>query len=288
MHSTLKMLGALAVSSFTAASAFAADLGSPDPTPPVSYQLPGVPERQFYVRGDIGIAQFAFGEFSQRELAENGGEFISRSIGDAVTIGAGIGWQINHRLRFDLTGEYRSTAEVKALDNLTGRLLVPAGTLQANTHYTGELSSYVGLMNAYWDMFRWRGFTPYVGAGIGLAVNTLSGMTTLSTATFIDDLTGDVTNVVDPGHAKSHSQTNLAWALMAGTSYDISANAKFDLGYRYMNLGSGSTASSGFIECVCGTVGSPLKISDIESHEFRIGIRWSPTADAPRSYEPLK
>ena len=32
---------------------------------------------------------------------------------------------------------------------------------------------------------------------------------------------------------------------MAGASYDLSTNAKLDLGYRYINLGSGGAAMTG-------------------------------------------
>ena len=289
MRTTLRVLASLTSAVVTPAAVWAADLATSVPAYGPSYEIPAQSQRRFYVRGDVGIAQFALGKLSQAELGENGGEFVSRSIGDAVTIGTGFGWQINDRVRLDVTGEYRSTAQIKALDNLTGELSAPNpdGTLQSNTLYQGQLSSYVGLLNGYWDMFRFRGFTPYVGAGIGLAVNKVSGMTTMSTATFTDALTGDVTTQIHAGYAKSHSQTNLAWALMAGTSYDLSTNAKLDIGYRYLNLGSGTTASSGFIDCTCGTVGSPLKMADIDAHELRIGIRWSPTYDAPRLVEPM-
>lgn len=287
MRTITRMLTSLSGILFVPVAASAADLNTSIPAYASSYESPAPSQRRFYVRGDVGIAQFAFGKFSQAELSENDGEFVSRSIGDAVTIGAGFGWQLNERLRVDVTGEYRATARIKALDNLTGELSAPNpdGTLQSNTSYEGHLSSYVGLVNGYWDMFRWRGFSPYVGAGIGIAANKVSALTTLSSATFTDALTGDVTTQVHAGYAKSHTQTNLAWALMAGTSYDLSQNAKLDIGYRYINLGSGTTASSGFVDCTCGTVGSPLKMADIDAHEVRIGIRWSPT-DAPRLIEP--
>jgi opacity protein-like surface antigen len=227
-----------------------------------------------YVRGDIGIGRNDTGDFSQEDLAGNGGSFISHSIDDTVFIGAGIGIQVNRRLRFDLTGEYRAGTPFEAIDNLAATLAVPAGDLQANTIYEGRIRSYVGLFNAYWDLFSHRGFTPYLGAGLGFAHNTVDDLDTLSVATFTDAL-GVQTTQVSPGRGGEHSETNLAWALMAGTSYDLAPGAKLDLGYRYLDLGSGLAASSDILECVCGTVGKPLRIDDLESHEFRIGIRWS-------------
>lgn len=280
-----------AIAAATATSAgYAADLGgsknwgSNATSDPYQQQT----HRNLYVRGDVGVGRYDFGNFSQQELSENGGSFISQSIGDTVMIGAGIGVQLNKSFRVDLTGEYRSTAEVKALDNLTATLAVPAGSLQANTLYQGELSAKVGLLNAYWDLFSWRGFTPYVGAGIGLAHVEMRNFTTLSSSTFVDAVTGAATVELNSGVARSKSETNLAWALMAGTSFDLRPNAKLDLGYRYLNLGH-SDVATGDINCPCGTAGSPLNISDLNAHEFRIGIRWM-LDDMTRgvSHVPLK
>lgn len=268
----------------------AADLhGMKDTVPYPTYAAEPLPHRHFYVRGDVGIGRHAFGHFSQDDVTSNGGAFIQNSFGDTIYIGAGFGWQVNPRFRFDLTGEYRSTAQVKAMDNLTAELVGPAGTLQANTLYQGQHSAYVGLLNGYWDLFNWRGFTPYVGAGIGFAHHRMADFTSSSSATFIDAGTGAVTTQLSNGVAHAHTQTNLAWALMAGTSYDISPNGKLDIGYRYLNLGSGISATTGLIDCVCGTVGAPLKVSDLEAHELRIGIRWQ-LGNEPRyaEHRPLK
>jgi opacity protein-like surface antigen len=260
--------------------ALAADLGGTSPTDSLSYEPQSAVHRRFYVRGDVGIGQYSFGTFSQEELAKNRGSFISESIGDTVVLGAGIGVQINQRFRFDLTGEYRSTADIKAMDNLRGTLAAPAGTLQANTVYQGNLSAYVGLLNGYYDVFNWRGFTPYVGAGIGAAHLRMNDITTSSAATFTGVNPADSVVQLTSGLARPNSQTNFAWALMAGTSYDLSPNAKLDIGYRYLNMGSGVSVATGLIDCKCGTIGSPVKLSDLEAHEVRIGIRWMLGADS--------
>ncbi len=305
MHLVTK-LGAAVVAAWTFGFVFpqtfahAADLGAPRESqeiyqPQVEYRPQSAAHRQFYVRGDVGIGRHGFGKFSQADLTANDGEFISRSVGDTVYVGAGLGWQVNSRFRFDLTGEYRSTAQVKALDNLYGDVVDPAtganlGTLQANTHYQANLTAVVGLLNGYWDIANYRGFTPYVGAGLGFAQVRLSDFTSTSQATFTD--TADVQTLQHAsGFSKDHSQFNFAWALMAGTSYDLSPNAKLDLGYRYLNMGSGTSGSTSLLVCTCGTIGQPLKIADLDAHEFRVGVRWllgSDPAPAPAAYQPLK
>ena len=184
----ISIAAVLAASSLYSSSVLAADLGAPRDASAYSPAAIVVPAdaspRQFYVRGDVGIARYGFGSFSQPELTENGGSFISSSIADAATIGAGFGWQLNTRFRVDLTGEYRAKAAVKGMDNLTGELTVPAdSTIQANTLYQGNVSAVAGLMNGYWDVMKWRGFTPYVGAGIGFAHIRMTDFTFVGAAT---------------------------------------------------------------------------------------------------------
>ena len=84
------------------------------------------------------------------------------------------------------------------------------------------------------------------------------------------------------------TRTNLAWALMAGLSYDITSNLKLDLGYRYINLGD---IRSGPIDCVCGQIFPGFKIRNLASNELLIGMRWlfgetGPVALAAPAYTP--
>ncbi|WP_166802534.1 outer membrane protein, partial [Microvirga pakistanensis] len=73
------------------------------------------------------------------------------------------------------------------------------------------------------------GFTPYIGAGIGLARNTLS-----DDVRTIHDATTGIETVERIAGGKDFS---LAWALMAGVGYQLSSNFTLDLGYRYVILG---------------------------------------------------
>lgn len=284
MQKTAAMaLASLATFTLTSHNVGAADLKAPAGVD-VTWEAHS---RRFYVRGDVGVARNTSATFSQQDLADNGGTFLSQSMGDTVLIGAGFGWQFNNRFRIDLTGEYRSKTTIKALDNITAATVDPPGVLQANTLYQGNVSSYVGLINGYFDIVKWRGFTPYVGAGVGIASTSLTGLTTISSASLTDDATGAQILQVTHGYAADRTKTGLAWALMAGTSYDLSPNSKLDLGYRYLNLGS-DIAASNLINCACGTEGSPLKIADVDAHEFRLGIRWLLGEPAAPVYVPMK
>jgi opacity protein-like surface antigen len=254
-----------------AGQSYAADLNRPTFEERMIEASPAL--RQFYVRADLGVARQSVGAFSQSDLSNNGGAFVSKSIGDTVVVGAGLGWQVTERVRFDVTGEYRSSAQVTALDNLSAALTDPDGSLIANTHYQGRMSAIVGLLNGYLDLGTRRGITPYVGAGIGLSHTSTSGFTTSSSATFVDATTGVATTQLTHGVGGGKSQMNFAWALMAGVNVDISTHAKLDIGYRYINLGADVAATTGMFDCVCGVVGQPLKFGDLDAHEIRIGLR---------------
>lgn len=227
-----------------------------------------------YVRGDLGIASYDAGSFSQADVLDRGGRFLENSIDHAVLAGAGFGWRLSKYLRVDLTGEYRVSTDARAIDHVEEVLSSPDGLVTASTTYEGEHTAIVGLANLYVDLVKWQGFTPYIGGGIGLAHNRLKDFTTESNGSFEDFATGAIRSETTSGTAVNASNNSFAWALMAGTSYDLSSDTKLDIGYRYLNLGSDVAATTGLIECHCGTIGSPLKISDLESHDVRIGIRW--------------
>ena len=90
----------------------------------------------------------------------------------------GVGYQFNNWLRFDVTGEYRGGSQFQSLYVLNDAGNTGTGNpTQLADFYRGNISSWVGLVNGYVDLGTWWGITPYVGAGVGLASNTLSGMT---------------------------------------------------------------------------------------------------------------
>lgn len=79
------------------------------------------------------------------------------------------------------------------------------------------------LANVYLDFHNSTAFTPYVGAGIGLAFNYLGY---------------DAHNLTRGGRISfDKHQTNLAWQVGAGVAYHFTENIAVDLAYRYLNLG---------------------------------------------------
>lgn len=79
------------------------------------------------------------------------------------------------------------------------------------------------LANVYYDFHNSTAFTPYIGAGLGLAFNYLGFDTE-----YYDGRGGD---------SMDDRQTNFAWQVGAGVAYAINENIAVDVAYRYLDLG---------------------------------------------------
>ena len=216
----------------------------------------------WYLRGYIGQSNQFVNSISHPSFA-TAPEFTFLDKGgfdSAPFYGAGVGYQWNSWLRTDVTGEYRGKAGFHALDRFYN-----TGTAAYNTNeYTASKSEWVALVNAYIDLGTWWSITPFVGAGVGVAFNTIEH--------FRDN------NIIagGGGFADTGRQTNLAWALHAGASYRASQNFAVELSYRYLNVGNGR---SGILQnldplFVSGNPLAPMTFHTIQSHDLMLGLRW--------------
>lgn len=113
----------------------------------------------------------------------------------------------------------------------------------------GELGVQTLMANAYWDITNVLDFTPYVGAGIGLAfINTSC------------EIEGSGLYV-----RTSDTSTELAAQIGFGCSYFISSNMSADLGYRYLFTGEGNSGHSGW----------RLNADAVRLHQISLGLRIS-------------
>ncbi|MCX7340540.1 MAG: outer membrane beta-barrel protein [Hyphomicrobiales bacterium] len=284
MGSLKSLAVAGAVMMATASYATAGDLPAPPPPGP-GFDAPlrgTVSSAGLYLRGDIGVGAYSRPNMS---ILSNGaplvvaapGSFaiLDRSLGSAAFGGVGIGYAFNNWFRLDLTGEYRADARFGAMDEtvFANGAAVPTGFVNQRNGYNGSVSSSVFLANAYVDLgtFCQLGcITPFLGAGIGFANNTFSSVNDTSTQFVFDPATNTFGAPFGATQSffASKSKVDLAWAVMAGLSYDVSRNVKLEVGYRYLNMGKVETG---------GLVGQPadtIRLRDLASHDFRLGMRW--------------
>jgi opacity protein-like surface antigen len=254
----ISALTALAVL-FAGTVAQAADY--PPPPPVVVQQEFG---SNWYLRGQVGVGMIQSDKMEyQHNPANNPNDFTvdSSSIADTYFIGGGVGYNWNDWLRFDVTAEYRSKANVNALGTYTTACTDALGNPVATCidTYQGYLKSWVFLANAYVDLGTWQCFTPFVGAGIGGAYNSLVDFSDLNT-----------TNG-GRGYGRNSSNWSFAWALYAGVAYNVSKNLKVDLSYRYLNYGSVTDP----IDCVGGCNADSYKFGNLHSNDIMLGLRWN-------------
>jgi opacity protein-like surface antigen len=284
--------GAMLAASSLAAPSLAADLPPPPALEPAPLAAPDF--GGWYLRGDVGVAAYSGNPSMQINPdpligapADAFNSFYNPSVSASSLFDFGIGYQINNWLRMDVTGEYRGGSHFQVLEQVG----IPSTASQFGDFYRGNLSSLVGLVNGYVDVGTWYGITPYVGAGIGVARNSLSGVTDTGFA-----YPGNGAGFPTGGYLDDSSKTNFAWALMTGLSFNVTQNLKMDLGYRYLNLGkftsgtshcfNGTAQGGGFSAANCGGSGYTLaSTSNLASNDFRLGLRWM-LIDSTPAYVP--
>lgn len=243
--------------------AYAADL----PMAPEIEEAPVALGSGWYLRGDIGISTQNVDEMTNKGFDTTGTkiDWLDEPGFDSAPFFAfGVGYQVNKYLRFDVTGEYRGEASLHGAD----RYDFGAPGYDGANEYNATKSELVGLVNGYVDLVHWRGFTPYIGGGIGFTYTTIDH--------FRD------TNVPNGGvaFADENSEFDLAYAAHAGIGYEVAPGLMIDLGYRYINLGD---AETGTVEAYDGS-GSfgKKKFEDIDSHDVKLGFRWAIDGDHRR------
>jgi opacity protein-like surface antigen len=302
-----------------AAPAQAADLfGTAAPASFPESEAPTTVEigSNWYLRGDLGVS---FDDGPTVSLSPIGapplgapGQPIPVAIGpNAHTTDfdgtLGFGYRFSDYLRLDATWDYRTgpganrSATVVCPYDLYPEYdaitLLPLGYLY-NTHdtcdgvMTVKQHTNTFLANAYVDLGNWRGFTPYLGGGLGVSVTSMSGgvnyYQTSNGYPYAADLTATAGGypllwvdaygrTLAPQPAISFARQNwnrtidstttgLAWALMAGFSYQLTPSVAIDVGYRYLNAGSTKTLLN-------AQTGTTLKQSNV-SQQIRVGVRY--------------
>lgn len=161
---------------------------------------------QWYVRGDLG---YNAGADDITGISPTiGASGVSEAEADLFW-GLGLGYDFSNQTRLELAYDDRY--------NDLGAIEVPNFT----TNSSSNLHSHSLMLNAYYDMLEGNKWQPYVGAGVGIAQSSYSGI--------LGGGSGPVLNIDDV-------DTGLAWQLLAGVAIEINETWALDAGYRYFNL----------------------------------------------------
>lgn len=277
---SVKFLLAAGAASLLSTAAFAADMPSIMPPPPMMYAPQPVEDfGGWYLRGDIGQTNTkgklyapAYDDASTLSVNQLGHEFTG-----GTSFGIGAGYQFNSWFRADVTGEYRSKVHFSGTDFASIAGLGPISDV-----YSGGYTSWVGLLNLYVDLGTWWCITPFVGFGVGGAYNTFSGLEDLGTIP-----SPGIGSVNSASYfAGAASKTSFAYAAHAGLAYKVSNNLTIELAYRYLDLGSGVTGKGDTFDGALGGRGRPFQFQDLTSQDIRLGVRWT-CCDLPPPPPPL-
>ena len=120
-----------------------------------------------------------------------------------------------------------------------------------------KFMSTILLANAYYDIRTGSPWTPYVGAGVGFAVNQLTRNLDFTSPTPADSFsTGNRTTDVQ-----------FAGAAMVGVTYDVSSFFAIDVNYRYLYIGGSEVGLK-------PEANSSTSIGSLNEHQIRAGLRF--------------
>jgi opacity protein-like surface antigen len=186
----------------------------------------------WYLRGDIGY-----------RTNTNVGDMVSyyplpttSDIREVAMIGAGGGYKAGW-FRADVTVDYSGKAKF-------------SGNGPTPDAFTGQIESWTVLGNLYLDLGTWNGVTPYIGAG--------AGAVTFRTYDF-EAPAGILTT-------DYQSNTQFAWAYMAGVAWCFAPRWLVDFSYRRVNMGEVTFNP---------LLANELTLKDLTANEFRVGLRYN-------------
>jgi opacity protein-like surface antigen len=185
----------------------------------------------WYLRGDAG---YRFQHVSSASDPAN--DYAGNSIKNAFIGGVGAGFKADW-FRADITGDYG------------WRSLYSGSNASNSNSVTAKFDTITVMLNGYFDLGSWAGFTPYVGGGIGGAYVSMSSYETMPPQAIL---------------VPSVSHWNVAWAVMAGASYNLSYNVLLDVGYRHIDMG----------DVIGGPTANELTVKRLTGDEVRVGLRY--------------
>jgi opacity protein-like surface antigen len=264
-------------------AAVAADFPPALPAVPPVVQVPAT-ESGWYLRGDVGVGVQRFQKFDHFQTNPNyvwpaSWQIVQKSTDDSAFIDFGVGYQYNNWLRFDVTGEHRASAKFKVVGSY--HEFCP-GNATCFDQYDGSHAAEVFMLNAYLDLGTWWCLTPFVGAGVGGAWNSVTTLTDLG-----------LVNTQAPGFGLApgdSSNWNFAWQTQAGLAYNVSSNLKLEMAVRYLNLGSVKTPIVNCSATGCTSPAGPAAyytLNSFDAVDFKLGMRWLFTPEPPAYQPPL-
>jgi opacity protein-like surface antigen len=224
---------------------------------PAPAPIPDAPAR-WYFRADLALGFPDDPTFFTHGLSlANGGlrttPGMYRENNDVYAgYGLGVGYRFSPWFRMDMTVDTRSQKKY-SFENFS----YTSGGITGTASDSITLRSVSTLFNAYIDMPGYGRFVPYIGGGLGFAVNELiHGYTITETG-------GGASST---GREKTHD-VSLAAMGTVGFAYNIDEMTALDINYRALYVGSSAVGTPG--------MNGHARIGDQLDHQLRAGVRFN-------------
>lgn len=158
-------------------------------------------------------------------------------------------------LPFRAEAEYSLYGDIKEITSLIDE--------DSSGDIMGKIDLSTLFLNVYLDFENSSPFTPYLGAGIGFAFVGMQG----SISNILDE--EEVSNAISFG---KNTDTNFAWNVGLGLTYDFSNSFSLDLGYRYVHFGDIITGNASGTDVEENSI---LKSKNIDAHQLTLGVRFT-------------
>jgi opacity protein-like surface antigen len=299
MTLALRLMPALALlTSVLTSPVIAADIDQIIPAPVMEDNyVPVEIGTGWYIRGDVG---YNIGGRQNDETYDLAPITFDNSYADGLNVGVGFGYKFNDIFRFDTT-----------LDRVFGgrfsntQLIAPAGPCIGTGLYVDTTSgvnyldvypiinclrkdeasynAWYAMGNAYADLGTFNGFTPFVGAGLGVAkINWREETNSITCIPVHEDVHEETCSALgtvaqpeqnavytEPGILSNGSNWKLAMSLTAGVSYQLSKGLHLDTSYKFTSIGGG------FGSIPYGpTPGSSIAKDGFGLHQVKMGMRY--------------
>jgi opacity protein-like surface antigen len=201
-----------------------------------------------YLGLKAGVSLMSADDMTNTSNVSNLAAVNKKSEDEAVfPVGAAIGYnwkpRFNAPIRTDVEYMYRTS-----LNYSPNPSFVNAGI---PTKSDNDLNSHTVMANLYWDIVTWNKITPFIGGGVGIAINETDTKGT----------------VIATGVSKNYSNSDVefAWTVGAGANYAITKNWSLELAYRYIDLGEARFGNK---------TDGEITAKDVSSHEILAGLRF--------------
>jgi len=226
----------------------------------------------WYLRGDVGYAatsatgRFAFRTFNAGTYTP--GTFSPASYKGDLTFGVGFGYRFTDMLRADVTADnfsLRFNGSRAFASPCPGEA---AGTTCA-AQDSSSLNAWSAMANGYVDLGTVAGFTPYVGAGVGMTYANWGAATSAYACAGGACAIGAQTLA-----HRGIDSWRFTYQAMAGFAYDVNRNLKLDFGYTFRHVGGGGMFGFDTVSQGAGATGAEARDPGFNQHIFKIGLRY--------------